>query len=102
MVKRRQVSKYYETDCRLQGTIGIAINLIFTHNPNLNITKGERKKLFIFSKSQTLFLFNFKFYNQIDGVAMRSSLAAALASSFVGLYKSKWLNEYNLNKLKFY
>ena len=101
MVKRRQVSKYYETDCRLQETIGIAINLIFTHNPNLNITKGERKKLFLFSKSQTLFLFNCKFYNQIDGVAMRSYLAPVLASSFVGLYKSKWLNEYNI-KLKFY
>ena len=101
MVKGRQVSKYYETDCRLQGTIDIAINLIFTHNPNLNITKGERKKLFLFSKSQTLFLFNCKFYNQIDGVAMRSYLAPVLASSFVGLYKSKWLNEYNI-KLKFY
>ena len=29
------------------------LNLIFNHNPNLNITKKELKKLFFFAKSQT-------------------------------------------------
>ena len=52
----------------LQETIDIAINLIFNHNPNLNITKKELKKLFLFVTSQTHFIFNCKFYNQIDGV----------------------------------
>ena len=32
----------------LQETIEIAINLIFNHNPNLNITRKEPKKLFLF------------------------------------------------------
>ena len=49
----------------LQETIGIAINLIFNHNPNLNITKKELEKLFLFAKSQTHFIFNGKFYDQI-------------------------------------
>ena len=57
-------------------TIGIAINLIFNHNPNLHITKKELKKLLFFTTSQTHFLFNSKFYNQIDGVAYGFSLGS--------------------------
>ena len=58
------------TNIPLQETIDIAINLIFSHNPNLNITRKELKKLFFLVTSQTHFMFNSKFYNQIDGVAM--------------------------------
>ena len=32
---------------------------------------------------------------------MGSTLALVLANIFMGFYKSKWLNEYNLNKPKF-
>ena len=90
------------TSIPLQETIDVAINLIFNHNPNLNITKNERKILFLFATSQTHLIFNGKFYNQIDGVAMGSPLAPVLANIFTGFYESKWLNEYNLNKPKFY
>ena len=55
-----------------QETIDIAINLILNHNPNLNITGKELKKLFLFATSQIHFIFNSKFYNQIDGVTMGS------------------------------
>ena len=74
------------TNLPLQETIDIAINLIFNHNLNLNITKKEVKKLFLFATSQTHFLFNGKFYNQIDGVAMGSPLAPVLANIFMGFY----------------
>ena len=84
-----------------QETIDIAINLIFNHNPNLSITKKELKKLFLFATSQTHFIFKSKFY-QIDGRAMGSPLAPVLANIFMGFYESKWLNEYNFNKPKFY
>ena len=33
---------------------------------------------------------------------MGSPLAPVLANIFMGFYKSKWLNEHNLNKPKFY
>ena len=33
---------------------------------------------------------------------MRSPLAPVFANIFMGFYESKWLNEYNLNKPKFY
>ena len=90
------------TNVPLQKTIDIAINLLFNHNPNLNITRIELKKLFLFATSKTHFIFNSKFYNQINGVAMGSPLAPVLANIFMGFHESKWLNEYNLNKPKFH
>ena len=42
------------------------------------------------------------FIIKYDAVAMGSSLAPVFANIFMGFYKSKWLNEYNLNKPKFY
>ena len=76
------------TSIPLQETTDIAINLIFNHNPNLSITKKELKKLFLFATSQTHFIFNGKFYNQIDGVAMSSPLGPAFANIFMGFYES--------------
>ena len=37
------------TNIPLQQTIDVAINLIFNHNSNLNITKRDPKKLFLFA-----------------------------------------------------
>ena len=89
------------TNIRLQETTDIATDLIFNHNPNLNINRNELTKLCLFATSQTHFIFNKKFYNQIDGVGMGSPLAPILANIFIGFHESKWLNEYNLNKPKF-
>ena len=92
------------TNIPLQETIDKAINLIFDHNVNLNITKKElsKKEFFYFATSQTHFNFKSNFCNQIDGVGIGSPLAPALANIFMGFHKSEWLNEYNLNKPKFY
>ena len=89
------------TNIPLQETIDITIILIFGHNPNLNITRKQLKKLFLFATSQTHSTFNSTFYNQIDGLAMGSPLALVLANIFMRFHESKWLNEYNLNKSKF-
>ena len=80
------------TNIPLQETIDTAINLIFNHNLNLNITKKQLEKLFLFAISQTHFIFS------SNGVAMGSPLVFVLANNFMGFYKSKWINEYNLNK----
>ena len=57
---------------------------------------------FLFATSQIHFIFNSKSYNQIDGVAMGSPLTPVLANIFTCFHESKGLNEYNLNKSKFY
>ena len=49
------------TNIPLQETIDIAINLIFNHNPNLNITRKELKKLSLFATSQTQFFLAVRF-----------------------------------------
>ena len=87
------------TNIPLQEIIDIAINLIFNHKSNLNITRKEIPFRYI---TDTHFIFNRQFYNQINGVAMGSPLALVLASIFMGFHESKGLNEYNLNKPKFY
>ena len=89
------------TNFSLQETIDIAINLIFSHYPHLNINKKELEKLFLFATSKTHFIFNSKFYNQIDGVAMGSLLASVLANIFMGFYESKWINNIILTNLNF-
>ena len=38
----------------------------------------------------------------MDGVPMDSPLTPVLANIVMGFHESKWLNEYNLNKLEFY
>ena len=110
LIKNANLSKkflisYYVTslftNIPLQENVDITIKLIFNHNPNLNVTKKELKKLFLFAISQTHFILNSKFYNQIDRVAMGSSLAPVLANIFMSFHESKWLNQYNLNKPKF-
>ena len=76
--------------------------------PRRNRSYVERVKDFVvhfyvlFATSQTHSICNSNFYYPIDGVAMGSPLAFVLANIFMGFYKSKWLNEYNLNKPKFY
>ena len=90
------------TNIPLQDTIDTAINLVFNHNADLNVTQKEIKHFLLFATSQIHFIFNSMFYNQIDGVAMGSPLPSVLANIFMGFYESTWLNEYNLNKLKFY
>ena len=103
-IKNANLSKKFLVSCdvtslfaniSLPETIDVAINLIFNHNPDLNITSLN------FATSQIHFMFNGNFYKQIDGVAMGSPLAPVLANIFMGFYESKWLNEHNLNKPKF-
>ena len=72
-------------------TIDIGVNLLFDHNPGLNTTKAELKKLFQFATSGKYFLFQGTFYDQIDGVAMGSPLGPVLANLFMGYYKTLWL-----------
>ena len=82
------------TSIPLKETIDIAVNLLFEHNPGLNITKAELKKLFEFATSGTYFLFQGTFYDQIDGVAMGSPLGPVLANLFMSYYETMWLNTF--------
>ena len=77
----------------LQENTDIAVNLIFNHNPNLNIAKKELKNFSFLLHHRLILFFNSKFYNQIDRVAMGSPLAPVVANIFMNFYKSEWLYE---------
>ena len=47
--------------------------------------------LFQFATSGTHFTFEGNFYDQMDGVAMGSSLGPALVNLFMGYHEQKWL-----------
>ena len=47
--------------------------------------------MFSFATSKAQFLFNGKFYDQVDGVAIGSKLAAILANLFLGLREKTWI-----------
>ena len=51
--------------------------------------------MFSFATSETHFLFNGKFYDQVDGVAMGSPLAPILANLFLGFHEETWLNNFD-------
>ena len=79
------------TNIPLANSINLAVDTIFKSNPNLKISKKDLKTLFEFVTKGTQFFFDVDLYDQIDGVAMGSPLAPALANLFMSHYETKWL-----------
>ena len=79
----------------MQETIEIGVE----NNPQLKVTKRELKQLFNFATSDTHFIFNSSFYDQIDGVSMGSPLVPVLANLFMGYHEKKWLQEFDKGKI---
>ena len=99
--KQQKKNKQRQKGARGTETIvkGWQLNDFVVH---LNITRKELSKLFLFATSHTHFIFNSKFYNQTNEIAIGSPLAPILANICMGFHELKWLNEYNFNKPKFY
>ena len=58
------------------------------------MSSEDLTKLFKFATCETNFLFNGKFYDQIDGVAMGSPLAPVLANLFMGHNEKLWIKNF--------
>lgn len=89
------------TSIPLKEVIDIAVDKIFESKPDIKISRNDLIKLFMISTAETHFQFNGQMYDQIDGVAMGSPLAPALANLFLGHYEDKWIHENN-DKVRFY
>ena len=76
----------------MKETINLAVDIILSNTPSINITKKDLTKLFVFATSQIHSLFDN--YKQIDGVAMGSPLAPILANLFMGINEVKWIENY--------
>ena len=74
------------TSFPLTETIDIAVDLLFEKNMGFKISKADLKNLFQFATSGTHFMFEGKFYDQIDDVAIGSPLGPPCScESFYGL-----------------
>ncbi|XP_065642299.1 uncharacterized protein LOC136073930 [Hydra vulgaris] len=81
------------TNIPLNETINIATELFFKDETRSKyFSKTHFKKLLQISTSGSHFLFNGKFYDQLDGVAMGSPLAPILANVFIGFHEQTWVN----------
>ncbi len=90
------------TNIPLHETIDIAVDILFNNNSNIEMSKIQMKKLFLFATAQTHFLYNGEYYDQIDGVAMGSPLGPVLANIFMGHHEKIWLGQYSGPGLLFY
>ena len=90
------------TNIPLKETIKLAVDLIKTSYPNFKISSDGLTKLLKFATCQTHFLFNGKFYDQIDGVAMGSPLAPVLANLFMGHNEKLWLENFQGTRPSYY
>ena len=82
------------TSIPLKEAIDFAVDLVFEHDPDFEITKNELRKLFDFAKSGTHFLSDGSLYDQIDSVAMRSLLGPISANLFMGYHEANWLQAF--------
>ena len=83
------------TNIPLNETIEICIDSLYKDNENSpKIPKDVCRNLLAVATKESFFMFNSKFYKQIDGVAMVSPLGPALANIFMCRFENKWLKDY--------
>ena len=83
------------TNISLEETIAICVDNFYNDNENLrNMPKHDFCNLLnIFTAKVPLFLFNNKYYKQVDGAATGSPLVPALANIFMCSFESKLLRD---------
>ena len=78
----------------LEETIDICVHKLYNDNENPpNIPKHSFYNLLNIATKETFFMFNNKYYKQVDGVAIESPLGPALANIFTRSLESKWLRD---------
>ena len=74
----------------LEETIDSCADNLYNDNENLpNIPKHNFRNLLNITTKETFFMFNNKYYKQVDGVAMGSPLGPASANIFMCSFESK-------------
>ena len=82
------------TNIPLDETIQICTDQIFATNTTfMNLNKKEFHNLLSLSVKDSVFLFNDKYYKQVDGVAMGSPLGPTLANVFLCFHEVNWLSQ---------
>ena len=81
------------TSIPLEETINICLDELYKNETLVsNFTKSELKTLLELATKNALFIFDNKYFHQIDGVAMGSPLGPCLANIFMNFYEKIWLD----------
>ena len=76
------------TNIHLDKTIIIKIGKLFSENGTVqNLNKDQFKCLLTLATKESCFLFDDELYQQIDGVAMGSTLVPTLANTFFAIMR---------------
>jgi len=82
------------TNIPLLETINICCELLFERNALVDgLNKDEFKELLTLATTESFILFDNRYYQQIDGVAMGSPLGPTLANIFLCYNEKIWLND---------
>ena len=83
------------TNIPLNETIEICISNLFVNDDDIvnGFNKKQMKGLLTLAANDCMFLFNEKFYVQIDGCAMGSPIGPSLANIFLSHYEKIWLQD---------
>jgi hypothetical protein len=80
----------------MDDTINICLDLLYMDDSDTvhNLTKDQFKRLLLYAVKQNHFMFEGKYYDQIDGVAMGSPLGPVLANIYISHLETNALNDY--------
>lgn len=82
------------TNIPLKETIDICTAELYKGQELVNnLTKQNFRSLLDLAVNESMFIFNGKFYKQVDGVAMGSPLGPTLANTFLCFNERKWLSD---------
>ena len=79
------------TNILLEETIDICVGNLYNDNENPNIPKHDFRNFLNIATKEFFFMFNNKYYKQVDGVAMESPFGPALANIFMCIFEIKWV-----------
>ena len=79
------------TNVPLEETLNSCLDKLFSLADPLALPRVVLRKLLEFATKKSHFLFDGKYYDQIDGVAMGSPLGPVLANIFMCAFEEKWL-----------
>ena len=82
------------TNIPLEETIDICVDNLYSDNENPpNTLKHNFRNFLDIATKETFYMFNNKYYKQVDGVAMGYPLGPALANIFMCSFENKWLRD---------
>ena len=83
------------TNIPLEETINICLDKLYANTDKVNnITRTNLKKLITMASKENHFMFDGKFFDQIDGVSMGSPLGPILANIFMCNLENRALTNY--------